>query len=96
MLTKQPTVNDGGGLWDNEGVCDSGILLCNAALKDLIDGQYLLFVNKLEQVAQIFANLKKGIKDDRESLENKIEDLKRQNALIAQQATAQPVDKEGV
>lgn len=87
---------DNKGLYDNEGVCDKGILLCNAALKDLIDGQYLLFVNKLEQVAQIFANLKTGIKADRESLENKIEDLKRQNALIVQQATAQPVDKEGV
>ena len=95
MLNKQPTVNDGGGLWDNEGVCDSGIRLCNAALKDLIDGQYLLFVNKLEQVAQIFANLKKGIKDDRESLEGKIEELKRQMALI-EQDRAQPVGKEGV
>ena len=33
-----PKVNDGGGLWDNIGVCDKGIALCNAALKDLVGG----------------------------------------------------------
>lgn len=86
-------LNDGKGLYDSEGVCDKGILLCNAALKDLIDGQYLLFVNKLEQIAQIFANLKTAIKSDRESLEANIEELKRANAaLIEQQNTIERKD----
>jgi len=88
-------INDGRGLWDNEGVCDKGISLCNSALKDLISGQYLAFVNKLEQVTQIFANLKSGIKADRESLEEKIEELKRMNDALVEEKTGLPVEKDG-
>lgn len=91
----KPPINDGRGLWDNEGICDKGITLCNAALKDLVSGQYLSFVNKVEQIAQIFANLKKGIKNDRESLEQKIEELKRMNDALVEQKTGLPVLKDG-
>lgn len=90
-----PKINDGGGLWDNIGVCDKGISLCNAALKDLVSGQYLAFVNKVEQVAQIFANLKKGIKADVDSLNAKVEELKRTNDALVEQITGLPVLKEG-
>lgn len=90
-----PKINDGGGLWDNIGVCDKGIALCNAALKDLVSGQYLAFVNKVEQVAQIFANLKKGIKADVDSLNAKVEELKRTNDALVEQITGLPVLKEG-
>ena len=87
MLNKQPTVNDGNGLYDNEGICDKGISLCNSALKDLVSGQYLAFVNKVEQIAKIFANLKDGIRADRESLEANVEELKRMNdALLNEKA----------
>lgn len=86
------TVNDGNGLFDNEGICDKGISLCNAALKDLVSGQYLLFVNKVEQIAQIFGNLKKSIKNDRESLEATIEELKRMNERLSKQ-TGVPVER---
>lgn len=92
---EKPTVNDGCGLWDNEGICDKGIILCNAALKDLISGQYLAFANKIEQIVQIFCNLKKGIKIDRESLEQKIEELKRMNDALVEQKTGLPVLKDG-
>ena len=85
-------VNDGNGLFDNEGICDKGISLCNAALKDLVSGQYLLFVNKVEQIAQIFGNLKKSIKNDRESLEATIEELKRMNERLSKQ-TGVPVER---
>ena len=91
----KPKLNDGRGLWDNDGVCDKGISLCNAAIKDLVSGQYLAFVNKLEQVAQIFANLKKGIKADRESLEAKVEELKRMNDALVEEKTGLPVLKDG-
>lgn len=90
-----PKINDGGGLWDNEGVCDRGVVLCNAALKDLVSGQYLAFSNKMEQIAQIFNNLKTGIKNDRESLEQKIEELKRANDALVSEKTGLPVLKEG-
>ena len=85
-------VNDGNGLFDNEGICDKGISLCNSALKDLVSGQYLLFVNKVEQIAQIFGNLKKTIKNDRESLEATIEELKRMNERLSKQ-TGVPVER---
>ena len=93
---EKPNINDGRGLWDNEGVCDKGIALCNSALKDLVSGQYLSFVNKVEQIAQIFSNLKTGIKNDRESLEHKVEELKRMNDALIEDKTGLPVEKDGV
>lgn len=92
---EKPKINDGRGLWDNEGICDKGITLCNAALKDLVSGQYLAFANKIEQIVQIFGNLKKGIKNDRDSLEQKIEELKRMNDALVEQKTGLPVLKDG-
>lgn len=89
----KPKINDGGGLWDNEGVCDKGVLLCNEALKCLVSGQYLLFANKIEQIAQIFTNLKKGIAADMASMVAKVDELKRMNDTLVEQATGLPVDK---
>ena len=90
----KPKINDGGGLWDNEGVCDKGVALCNDALKCLVSGQYLLFVNKIEQIAQIFANLKKGIAADMASMTAKVDELKSMNDLLVEQLTGLPVDNE--
>ena len=92
---EKPNVNDGKGLWDNDGVCDKAIILCNEAVKDLVGGQYLAFCNKMTQVAQILNNLKSGIKNDRESLEHKIEELKRMNDALVEEKTGLPVSKEG-
>lgn len=88
------TVNDGKGLFDNEGICDQGIIICNAALKELISGQYLAFADKMQQIAKIFANLKKGIKADHESMEQKIEDQKKIISLL-EEKTGVPVEKDG-
>ena len=88
------TVNDGKGLFDNEGICDHGIVICNAAMKDLISGQYLAFADKMQQIAKIFANLKKGIKADHESMEQKIEDQKKIISLL-EEKTGLPVIKDG-
>lgn len=92
---EKPKLNDGRGLWDNEGICDHGIVLCNSAMKDLVSGQYLAFANKMEQIAKIFSNLKTGIKADRESLEQKIEELKRMNDSLVEEKTGLPVLKDG-
>lgn len=92
---EKPKINDGRGLWDNEGICDHGIVICNSALKDLISGQYLAFTDKMQQIAKIFANLKSGIKADRESMEQKIEELKRMNDSLVEEKTGLPVVKDG-
>lgn len=88
------TVNDGKGLFDNEGICDQGIIICNAAMKELISGRYLAFADKMQQIAKIFANLKKGIKADHESMEQKIEDQKKIISLL-EEKTGVPVEKDG-
>lgn len=87
-------VNDGRGLFDSEGICDKGVSLLNSAVKDLVTGQYIAFCDKVTQVTRIFANLKTGIKADRESLQEKIEDLKRINDSIMEEKTGLPVLKE--
>ena len=86
------TVNGGKGLYDNEGICEKGILLCNAAMKDLVSGQYIAFADKMAQVVKIFANLKAGIKADSESYQQNIETLKNANNALQKQID----EKEGV
>ena len=78
-------VNDGNGLYDNEGVCEAGILALNNAVKNLTAGQYIAFCDGVSQVAKILANLKNGIKEERVSNEQTIEELKRQNAALQEQ-----------
>ena len=87
-------VNDGKGLFDNEGMCDQGILIANEAVKDLATGNYIAFCNKMAQIARIFSNLKTAISNDRESLEQKVEDLKKINDALVQEKTGTPVIKE--
>lgn len=87
-------VNDGSGLFDNEGMCDKGILIANDAVKDLTIGNYIAFCNKISQIAKIFANLKDGIRADRESMEQKIEDQKKIISLL-EEKTGVPVEKDG-
>lgn len=92
----ETTVNDGNGLYDNEGICDKGIVLCNDALKCLVSGQYVAFTNRIQQITQIFANIKNAVKNDRESFERVIEELKRENKLLEEQLTGLPThNKEG-
>ncbi len=88
-------VNDGNGLYDNEGVCDAGILILNNAMKNLASGQYIAFCDGISQAAKILDNLKKGIKDERASYEKTIEELKRANDELVKM-TGVPAEKEGV
>lgn len=85
---------DNKGLYNNEGICDRGIVICNETVKALASGQYIAFCDNIHQIAQIFANLKTGIKADRESLTQKIEDLKRINDSLVEEKTGLPVIKE--
>ena len=85
-----PNINDGKGLWDNEGICDKAILICNDALKQLFSGEYIEFCNKLYQVAHILVNIKTGVKEERKSYEERIEELKAANNRLVEQVAGLP------
>jgi hypothetical protein len=77
------TVNDGKGLYDNAGLCDTLLYDLNRIPKILMDGQYIQFCAVIQSMAQRLANLKDGIKADMEGKDKTIEQLKQMNdALI--------------
>ena len=87
------TVNDGNGLFDNEGLCDSLIMDCNNAVKTICAGNYIAFCNTMVQMVQKLSNLKDGIKKDMASKNKIIEELKEQNNRLVEQFTGLPVEK---
>ena len=95
MMTQEKIpVNDGGGLYDNEGLCDSLIEDLNNLLKNAAAGQYIRVCSISMEIVQKLMNLKKGIRADRKSLEEQLEDLKRLNNDLAEKAFGVPVDRE--
>ena len=86
------TVNDGKGLMDNEGLCDSLLLDLNNVPKLLMTGQYIQFCALISSMGQKLVNLKKGIKADRQAMEEKYNDLKQLNDRLVRQI---PVEKDG-
>ena len=89
------TLNDGKGLYDNEGLCDSLIMDCNSLVKILLSGNYVQFCNAIVQMVKKLVNLKEGIKKDMDSMKNKVEDLKRMNDSLVEQMTGLPAEKDG-
>lgn len=89
------TVNDGKGLMDNEGVCDSLLLDLNNLPKVLMTGQYIQFCALIESMAQRLVNLKKGINADMQSMKDKVEELKRMNDDLVEQISGLPVERNG-
>ena len=88
------TVNDGNGLMDNEGLCDSLMMDLNRLPKLLIDNQFIAFGNLLAQMGQKIANLKKGIRADITDRDEQIRDLQRMNNELAEKAFGLPVETE--
>lgn len=89
------TVNDGKGLLDNEGMCDSITSDVNTAVKLVMSGQYIQFCGKVFEICVKLGNLKKGIRKDLESKNKIIEELKRVNNALAEKQTGFPVEKDG-
>ena len=89
------TVNDGKGLYDNEGMCDLLIRDLNDLPKHLMTGQYIQFCNSVSAMVQKLLNLKKGIKADMDSMKEKVDELKRMNDQLQEQITGLPVEKDG-
>ena len=76
------TLNDGKGLYDNEGLCDTLIADLNNLPKLLMTGQYIQYCAAVTGMAQKLANLKEGIKKDMDSMKENVEQLKRINDLL--------------
>lgn len=89
------TINNGGGLWDNVGLCDVLVNDLNNLQKTLVSGQYIQFCAIVTAMAQKLVNLKNGIQKERESADGKIEELKNMNDRLVEQITGLPVDKDG-
>ena len=89
------SVNDGKGLFDNVGMCDSLANDCNSLVKYICTGNYILFCNLVSQMVIKLSNLQKGIKADIASKDEIIEELKRMNDSLVEQMTGLPVEKDG-
>lgn len=79
------TVNDGKGLYDNAGICDTLIEDINNLLKNAAAGQYIRVCSITMEMVQKLMNLKKGIKADRESLEENIRELQEKYNNLAEE-----------
>lgn len=89
------SVNDGKGLFDNDGLCDSLICDLNSLIKFIVSGQYVQYCAIVAGMAQKLLNLKKGIMADMDSMREKVEELKRMNDSLVEQITGLPVEKDG-
>ena len=87
------TVNDGNGLFDNEGLCDNLQTDLNNLLKLAINGQYVVACALVAEMSMKLTGLKKGIKADMDSMKNKIEELKKMNDALMEKQTGLPVDR---
>lgn len=78
-MSEEIKVNDGKGLYDSQGLCDSLLNDLNRIPRTLMDGQNIQFCAVIQSMAQRLVLLKKGIKADLESKDKIIEDLKKAN-----------------
>lgn len=88
-------MNDKTQVYDNCGLCDSLISDLNSLPKLLMNGQHIQFCAVVTGMAQKLLNLKKGIKNDLDSMKEKVEELKRMNDDLVEQTTGLPVEKDG-
>ena len=86
------TVNDGNGLYDNDGLLESLINDCNNIVKDMASGNYVGFCGVIVQMIQKITNLRRSIKRDLEAKDEQIEEIKAMNNSLVEQITGLPVD----
>ena len=89
----ETTANDGNGLYDNFGLIDTLIVDCNELPKALCEGQYVRFCAKIVEMVHKLTNLKKGIRNDTDSLKEQIANLERLNNELAEKAYNAPVER---
>lgn len=92
-------INDGHGLYDNDGILETIINDCNNAIRNIFSGNYVGFCQLMVSIVQKTANVRKGTKTETESLTQRIEELKAMNNRLYEQVTGLPVandnDKDG-
>ena len=83
-------VNDGGGLFDSDGIIDTLLTDLNGMIRQIAAGEYVQFCIRVAGMAQKLVELKKGIKNDRQSQEEAINELKRCNDELVHQLIGLP------
>lgn len=87
------TVNDGKGLYNNHGLCDTLKSDLNNLLKHMASGQYLQMSGLVVQMCQKLDNLKAGIAADLASKDRIIEELTKLNDELVEKQTGLPVER---
>ena len=64
-----PKINDGGGLYDAEGLIDTLIVECNDAVKSVMGGNAIKFCAQMVEMVQKLDALKRGIQKEKEAKE---------------------------
>lgn len=75
-------VNDGKGLFDNEGLTETLITDLNNLIRALLSQQYIICFDIVVQMCQKITNLQKGIRTDTDDLKYQVADLKRLNTEL--------------
>lgn len=86
------TLNDGNGLYDNCGLCDTLICDCDNAVKALTAGKSIQFCSIMVQMVQKLSNLRKGIETDIKRRDQTIHDLNELLDKMQAEKTGLPVD----
>ena len=89
------TVNDGNGLYDNEGLIDTIIVDLNDILKNMAAGQYIRICNLVVGMTQKLTNLKKSMKEELACKDQQVADLFNLNKELERQLNGFPEDIEG-
>ena len=87
-------VNDGKGVFDNDGLLETLIMDCNNLVKTMANGNYVLFCSLIVQMVQKISNVRDGIGKDMASKDKQIEELKRINNRLMEQISGLPVIEE--
>ena len=90
-MNKNITVNDGRGLYDNEGLCDTLQADLNNLIKQAVSGQFIHCSVIVVSMTQKLTNLKKGIAEELKSKDQIIENLKKMNNTLIEEKTGLPV-----
>lgn len=90
-MENEVKVNDGKGLYDNIGIVDTIATDLNKLPKLVIDGQFFQIAALYASIGQRLINLKKGIKEELDSKDQIIEQLKRTNNELIAEKTGLPV-----
>ena len=81
------------GIYKADELIDSMIIDVNDGLKNLINGQYIVFAGAMNNIASKLLALKKGIADDLAHKNETIEQLKEQLRRSGVELTDIPIDQ---